>query len=119
MGIEVILLDTNIVIYAFQLGGGWLTSWTYHPDASIASVTRIEALGFAGISPDEETAILAFVNASPGKPLLNNLHELEMRTALRQKSHRGELIQTEAEKGDSHPSLAKRWIIPIFFTWKR
>lgn len=40
---------------------------------------------------------VAFVNASPGKPPVNPLHELEMRSALRQKAGRGELTQTECD----------------------
>lgn len=63
------LLDTNIVIHACQPGGDWLDPWTSHPDAAIASVTLIEALGFAGISHDEETSILAFVNTCPAYAL--------------------------------------------------
>jgi len=59
------ILDTNIVIYACQPGGEWLAPWTAHPDAAIASVTRIEALGYAGISTEEETAILDFIHSSP------------------------------------------------------
>ncbi len=59
------LLDTNIVIHACQPGGDWLAPWTTDPDAAIASVTRIEALGFAGISPVEETAIREFIQTSP------------------------------------------------------
>lgn len=59
------LLDTNIVIYACQPDGAWLDPWTAHPDAAIASVTRIEALGFSGLSPEEETSILGFIHASP------------------------------------------------------
>lgn len=59
------LLDTNIVIYACLPNGDWLAPWTSHPDAAIASVTLIETLGFAGISPEEETAILYFIDSSP------------------------------------------------------
>jgi predicted nucleic acid-binding protein len=40
---------------------------------------------------------VSFVNASPGKPPVNILHELEMRSALRQKAGRGELTQIECE----------------------
>jgi predicted nucleic acid-binding protein len=40
---------------------------------------------------------VAFVNASPGKPPTNHLHELEIHSALRQKNGRGELTQTECE----------------------
>jgi toxin FitB len=63
------LLDTNIVIYACQSGGGWLSPWTSHPDAVIASITRIEALGFAGISVQEDAAIRAFFANSLFYPL--------------------------------------------------
>jgi hypothetical protein len=38
-----------------------------------------------------------FVNASPGKPPVSQLHELEMLSALRQKAGRGELTQTECD----------------------
>ncbi len=40
---------------------------------------------------------VAFVDASPDKPPFNPLHELEMRSALRQKAGRGELTQTESD----------------------
>ncbi len=40
---------------------------------------------------------VAFVNASPGKPPVNPLHELEMRSALRQKVGRRELSQIECD----------------------
>ena len=51
------LLDTNIVIYACRPDGEWLAPWTEHPQACMASVTKIEALGFASIKPEEEQAI--------------------------------------------------------------
>ena len=40
---------------------------------------------------------VALVNASPGKPPVNPLHELEMRSALRQKAGRAELTQAECD----------------------
>ena len=52
------LLDTNIVIHGCRPGGEWLAPWTESPQAAIASVTKIEALGFASITPDEEVAIV-------------------------------------------------------------
>jgi predicted nucleic acid-binding protein len=55
------LLDTNIVIHACQPGSEWLSEWTDDPAAAIASVTRIEALGFPGISREEEEAIRSFL----------------------------------------------------------
>ncbi len=45
---------------------------------------------------------MAFVNASPGRLLVNHLHELEMRSALRQKAGRGELTQTECDTLIAH-----------------
>ena len=51
------LLDTNIVIYSCKPGGEWLTAWTADPSAALASVTLIEALGYAGISDPEDAAI--------------------------------------------------------------
>lgn len=53
--------DTNIVIYACQSDGARLVPWTGHPDAAVASVTRIEALGFTGITPSEGIAIRSFL----------------------------------------------------------
>ncbi len=48
------LLDTNIVIYACKPGGEWLETWTNGPETALASVTRIESLGYAGISRNED-----------------------------------------------------------------
>jgi len=56
------LLDTNIVIDACKSDGAWLAPWTQHPEAACASVTRVEALGFAGINAGEDQAIRAFLN---------------------------------------------------------
>ena len=56
------LLDTNIVIDACKSDGAWLSPWTQHPEAACASVTRVEALGFAGINAGEDQAIRAFLN---------------------------------------------------------
>ncbi len=58
------LLDTNIVIHACQPGSEWLSEWTDDPALAIASVTRIEALGFPGISREEEEAIRGFLAGS-------------------------------------------------------
>ena len=38
-----------------------MSYWTRHPEAACASVTRVEALGFAGISVDEDGAIRQFL----------------------------------------------------------
>jgi predicted nucleic acid-binding protein len=86
------LLDTNIVIHACQPGGDWLAPWTTHPDAAIASVTRIEALGFAGISPEEETAILDFIHTSPIYALDDEVIEQAIRLRQQKKMKLGDGI---------------------------
>lgn len=86
------LLDTNIVIHACQPGGDWLAPWTTHPDAAIASVTRIEALGFAGISPEEETAILDFIHTSPIYALDDEVIEQAIRLRQQKKMKLGDAI---------------------------
>lgn len=86
------LLDTNIVIHACQPGGDWLSPWTTHPDAAIASVTRIEALGFAGMSPEEETAILDFIHTSPIYALDDEVIEQAIRLRQQKKMKLGDAI---------------------------
>ena len=54
------VLDTNIVIYSCQPGGEVLLRWTGNPNACVASVTRVEALGFCGIGPEEEVDLREF-----------------------------------------------------------
>ena len=90
--IEAMLLDTNIVIHACQPGGDWLDPWTTHPDGAIASVSRIEALGFAGISPEEESSILDFVNACPVYPLDNEVIEQAIQLRQQKKMKLGDAI---------------------------
>lgn len=86
------LLDTNILIYACQPGGGWLAPWMHHPNAAIASVTRIEALGFPGISPEEETAIIAFISSSPVYALDDEVVERAIKLRQRKKMKLGDAI---------------------------
>ncbi|MCW1922307.1 type II toxin-antitoxin system VapC family toxin [Luteolibacter arcticus] len=86
------LLDTNIVIHACQPGGNRLDPWTTHPNAAIASVTKIEALGFAGISPEEETAILNFVAASPVYSLDDGVIERAIKLRQQKKMKLGDAI---------------------------
>ena len=59
------LLDTNIVIHFAKPGGEHLSSWFSDPAAVVSIVTRIEALGFPKISPDEEAAIKEALSAIP------------------------------------------------------
>ena len=73
------LLDTNMVIYACQPGGEWLAPWTEAPAAAIASVSRVEALGFPGISADEEAALREFIAANLCYPLDDDVIERAIR----------------------------------------
>lgn len=63
------LLDANIVIYASKPGGEWLSSWTSHPDAAVASVTRVESLGYAHITAEEDMAIRTYLLQTLTYPL--------------------------------------------------
>jgi predicted nucleic acid-binding protein len=63
------LLDTNIVIYGGKPGGEWLEPWTQNPKAALASVSQVEALGFPGITPEEEAIIQHVIGTSRFYPL--------------------------------------------------
>ena len=62
---------------------------------------------------------VAFVNTSPGKPPVSQLHELEMRSALRQKAGRGELTQTECDAliAQVHADLTEGGIERVTVSW--
>ena len=62
---------------------------------------------------------MAFVNTSPGKPPVSQLHELEMRSALRQKAGRGELTQTECDAliAQVHADLTEGVIERVTVSW--
>ena len=51
------LLDSNILIYSSKAGGEALRPWTSHPSAYISIISRIEALGFHKITPEENDSI--------------------------------------------------------------
>lgn len=63
------LLDTNIVIYACRPEGHELAALTNHPSAAVASVIWIESLGYKGIQPEEEQAIRGVLSAIMTYPL--------------------------------------------------
>lgn len=50
------------MIHACKPDGAWLSPWTWHPEAACATVTRVEALGFTGISAGEDVAIRDFLS---------------------------------------------------------
>ena len=51
------VLDTNIIIYAAKPGGERLRSWLEHPSAITSILSRIEALGFPQLTPEEKIAL--------------------------------------------------------------
>lgn len=81
------LLDTNILIYACKPGGEWLALWTEDPSAAIASVSRVESLGFHRISAEEEAALGRFLSTSISYPLDEDV--IERAIALRQQKNMG------------------------------
>ena len=50
------VLDTNILIYSTKPGGENLRQWLSDPNAVVSIVSRIEALGYSGISAEEDAA---------------------------------------------------------------
>lgn len=86
------LLDTNVVIYSCQADGGWLAQWTGHADAAIASVTRVEALGFVEIAPAEESAIREYLGRCPAYPLDEGVIERAIRLRQQKKMKLGDAI---------------------------
>jgi toxin FitB len=51
------LIDSNILIYCCKPGGEQLRPWLEQPRAAISIVSKIEALGFAGIGAEERAAL--------------------------------------------------------------
>ena len=86
------LLDTNIVIDACKLGGAWLSPWTRHPEAACASVTRVEALGFTGISSGEDEAIREFLGEVLSYPLDDEVVESAVRLRQQKRMKLGDAI---------------------------
>ena len=86
------LLDTNVVIYSCQTDGGWLAPWTGHADAAIASVTRVEALGFVEIAPAEESAIREYLGRCLAYPLDEEVIERAIRLRQQKKMKLGDAI---------------------------
>ena len=86
------LPDTNVVIYSCQTDGGWLTQWTGHADAAIASVTRVEALGFVEIAPAEESAIRGYLGQCLAYPLDEGVIERAIRLRQQRKMKLGDAI---------------------------
>lgn len=59
------VLDTNILIYSTKPGGERLRAWLDDPGAMVSIVSRIEALGYAGISTEEEAALEGALRSLP------------------------------------------------------
>ena len=62
---ESMILDTNILIYAAKPGGENLRRWVEDPLAAISIISRIEALGWAGITDDETAALKTIFSSLP------------------------------------------------------
>jgi len=86
------LLDTNIVIEACKPAGAWLSEWTRHPEAAFASVTRVEALGYTGISAEEDEAIREFLMEVPSYSLDDDVIEAAVRLRQQKRMKLGDAI---------------------------
>jgi predicted nucleic acid-binding protein len=86
------LLDTNIVIDTCKPAGAWLSPWTRHPGAACASVTRVEALGYTGISAEEDEAIREFLGAVLSYALDDDVIEAAVRLRQQKRMKLGDAI---------------------------
>jgi toxin FitB len=59
------VLDTNVLIYSTKPGGERLRPWLDDAGAIVSIVSRIEALGYSGISVEEEAALQAALQSLP------------------------------------------------------
>jgi predicted nucleic acid-binding protein len=66
-----ILLDSNIVIYASKKEYSFLNDFLIHEDLAVSIITKIEVLGYHGISPFEKNILTE---------LFNVFHILEINT---------------------------------------
>ena len=78
------LLDSNILIYAVEPEGAFLSRWVEDADACIATVSRIEVLGFPRWHRLDETRrarLELIVGALPELPLDDHIatHAVELR----------------------------------------
>ena len=66
------ICDTNILIYASEPGDVLCAPFVESPDAVIASVTRIEVLGFPGfgkLTPERQTKLHEVIATTVEAPL--------------------------------------------------
>lgn len=69
-----VLLDSNVVIYAIEPARQPLRDWLRaNQPLHVASVTRIEVMGFARITPDEMTAFEGFFATAEALPLTDQI----------------------------------------------
>lgn len=67
------LLDTNVVIYSVQAPYTALRDFIAQHTPAVASITFVEALGFARIQPDEQQALEAFFTDAKILPLTHDV----------------------------------------------
>ncbi len=59
------LLDSNIVIYATQPGNDWLRVEVLSRPFAVSQATRIEVLGWHGLTPQDKADLETFLAAGP------------------------------------------------------
>jgi toxin FitB len=67
------LIDTNLIIYAAQPNFHWLLPTIKTPDSAVATVSRIEVLGFKGIQPREAAFFLRYFASIQQFPLSEDI----------------------------------------------
>jgi len=59
------LLDSNVIIGASKPDGEHLAPWLSHPNASVSIITRIESLGYHGLTTEDDAEISQSLADSP------------------------------------------------------
>ncbi len=62
MGYKMILIDSNLIIYATQPDFSTLREWIIDNADSYSIITRVEVLGFAKLQPLERHALVELLN---------------------------------------------------------
>jgi toxin FitB len=64
-----ILLDSNIVIYGLEPAYPVIQAWIATVAPAVSAISKVEVLGFHGLTPDKETLLEQFFKAATVLPV--------------------------------------------------
>ena len=87
------LLDTNIIIYSVLEKFDYLDSFLSHkPKSAVSIITKIEVLGFKGITESDKNIFEAIFNILPVIPLTDNIANVSVKLKQQRKIKLGDAI---------------------------